>query len=146
MADQRPQSTRVSKCDGNRRRGHEEKEEKAFAKVGPESPERFGATVVAAMYSVSKPPRMRPIAPPPWTTPYTPNALARSRGSTKVTAIRENAAGASRAANNPCRARAEQHRRVLGETAEGGGAREPDQADQEDPFETDEVGDAACEQ
>ena len=59
------------------------------------------------MYSVSRPPRIRPTAPPPpWTAPYTPNALARSSGSVKVTATSDSAAGASSAAKAPCRARA----------------------------------------
>ena len=50
---------------------------------------------------------MRPIAaPPPAIPPYTPKALARSVGSVKVTVIRESAAGAMRAANPPCSARA----------------------------------------
>ena len=53
------------------------------------------------------PPTIRPIAaPPPAIAPNTPNALARSFGSVNVTVMRDSAAGASSAANAPCRARA----------------------------------------
>ncbi len=59
-------------------------------------------------YSVSTPPRISPMAaPPPEIAPYTAKARARSWLSVKVTLIRDNAAGASRAAKTPCRARAE---------------------------------------
>ena len=45
---------------------------------------------------------MRPIAaPPPEIAPMTPNALARSAGTLKVTEMMASAAGASRAANTP---------------------------------------------
>ena len=58
-------------------------------------------------YSVRMPPSTRPIAaPPPAMPPTTLNALARSLGSVNVTVIRASAAGASSAANAPCRARA----------------------------------------
>jgi hypothetical protein len=59
-------------------------------------------------YSVSTPPSSRPTAPPPPAiAPYTPNARARSLASVKVTVSRDSAAGAIRAPNAPCRARAE---------------------------------------
>lgn len=58
-------------------------------------------------YSVRTPPRIRPTAEPlPAIALNTPKALARSPGSVKVTASRERPAGASRAPNTPCRARA----------------------------------------
>ena len=51
-------------------------------------------------YSVSTPPRIRPMAaPPPAIAPNTPNARARSFGSVKVTVISDSAAGASSAPN-----------------------------------------------
>ena len=57
-------------------------------------------------YSVSVPPRIRPIAaPPPEIAPITPNAFARSVGTVKVTEIIAKAAGASSAAKTPCNAR-----------------------------------------
>ena len=57
-------------------------------------------------YSVSVPPSINPIAaPPPEIAPTTPNALARSAGTVKVTEIIASAAGASSAPNTPCKAR-----------------------------------------
>ena len=59
------------------------------------------------VYSVNAPPKIKPIAaPPPEIAPITPNALARSFGTVKVTEIIARAAGASRAAKTPCNARA----------------------------------------
>ena len=58
-------------------------------------------------YSVSTPPTINPIAaPPPESAPNTPNALARSFGSVKVTVTMDSDAGAIRAANAPWSARA----------------------------------------
>jgi len=57
-------------------------------------------------YSVSVPPRIKPIAaPPPEIAPMTPNAFALSVGTVKVTEIIARAAGARSAAKTPCRAR-----------------------------------------
>ena len=57
--------------------------------------------------SVSVPPTINPMAaPPPEIAPITPNALARSAGTVKVTEIIASAAGARRAAKTPCSARA----------------------------------------
>ena len=56
---------------------------------------------------MSTPPTINPIAAPPAEiAPTTPNALARSFGSVKVTEIIASAAGASAAPNTPCSARA----------------------------------------
>ncbi len=58
-------------------------------------------------YSVSTPPRKRPMAaPPPAMAPKMPNAFARSLASVNSTASRESAAGASRAPKMPWSARA----------------------------------------
>ncbi len=58
-------------------------------------------------YCVSTPPSSRPIAaPPPEIAPNTANALARSFSPTNVVVRIASAAGASRAANTPCPARA----------------------------------------
>ena len=52
--------------------------------------------------SVSVPPRIKPIAaPPPEIAPITPNALARSAGTVKVTEMIARAAGASKAPKTP---------------------------------------------
>ena len=59
------------------------------------------------VYSVSTPPKIKPIAaPPPEIAPITPKALARSLGTVNVTEIIASAAGARRAAKTPCSARA----------------------------------------
>ncbi|MCP9953283.1 hypothetical protein LUX33_35830 [Actinomadura madurae] len=58
-------------------------------------------------YSVSRPPAIRPTAEPAApTAANTPNARPRSRARVKVPASRDSPAGASTAANAPCRARA----------------------------------------
>ena len=58
-------------------------------------------------YSVSTPPRIRPIAPPaPAMAPKMPNARARSLPDGKVVVSSESAAGASSAPKTPCSARA----------------------------------------
>ena len=86
-------------------------------------------------------------APTPEIAPKTPNALARSFTSVKVTVISESAAGASSAPNAPCRPRAANSvPRVGGDAAERGGAGEADQADEEGPLAADVVGDPAAEQ
>ena len=62
-------------------------------------------------YSVRTPPTSRPIAaPPPESAPKTPKALARSRGSVKVTVMIDSAAGAIIAAKAPCNPRAAKSR------------------------------------
>lgn len=59
------------------------------------------------VYSVSSPPATRPRADPAApTAANTPNARPRSRGSVNVVVSNDNPAGASAAANTPCRARA----------------------------------------
>ena len=61
------------------------------------------------------PPTIRPIAaPPPEIAPNTPNALARSLGATNVTVMSDSAAGASSAANAPCRPRAANSKPAVG--------------------------------
>ena len=66
-------------------------------------------------YSVRTPPTTSPIAaPPPEIAPNTPNARARSFGATNVTVMSESAAGASKAANAPCRPRAANSQPAVG--------------------------------
>ena len=61
------------------------------------------------------PPSSSPMAaPPPEIAPNTPKARARSFGSWNVTVINDSAAGASRAANAPCSARAANSRPAVG--------------------------------
>ncbi len=58
-------------------------------------------------YSVSRPPRSRPTAPPaPTIAPNTPNALPRSLGSENVVVSSDSAEGAISAPNAPWEARA----------------------------------------
>ena len=85
--------------------------------------------------------------PPPAMAPQTPKARARSRASVKVTVSSERAAGAMRAANAPCRARAAKSRLASGARPPSADApAKPSRPDQQDPLAPDVVGDPAAEQ
>ena len=99
-------------------------------------------------YSVRMPPTIRPIAaPPPASAPKTPNALARSFGSVKVTVTIDSAAGAINAAKAPCSPRAANSSSwVPGDPTECGGSGKSEQADDEGALAPGVVGDPATQQ